>query len=261
MKRIFITLNDTIGVFKMKRSLFLVFAFLGLDAMQMEPAFFPAATLESEMVSPLMGRNNNNAQARQINFRNVPAIKSPVYAYVNATNEAGETALHIAAQDVQEEIYELLRKNGADETIKREDGKIPSECRPEECSICFEPLIHMLGKSNQCQHIFHKACLVSCLQRSNECPYCLTKVLTVADVESPSVGGKPITALMQAVHAGNLSEVTRLIDQAKPKQGIRAFIERVKKHPVYAVLLAATFVSVLVAEANLPPIDAETLAL
>lgn len=83
-------------------------------------------------------------------------------AHCNSTTCEGRTPLHIAAQRGNEELYEMLLAYGADETIKQKNGKTPIECRPEECSICFEQLIAELGKSHQCQHIFHKSCLVGC---------------------------------------------------------------------------------------------------
>ena len=53
-----------------------------------------------------------------------------------------------------------------------------------ECSICFEKINHDENNSIslECNHEFHKACILSWLNEKKECPICRLQVLT--DIES-----------------------------------------------------------------------------
>lgn len=169
-------------------------------------------------------------------------------ARCNSTSSEGRTPLHIAAERGNEELYDLLLAHGADETVIRKDGKTPSECRPEECSICFEPLLAELGKIRQCPHIFHKGCLVGWLQKSNECPYCRTIVGNVDDVVSDALVARPRTALMYFASKDNLSDLICSIDNHRGIFGAgRAYmINSISKSPLFATaLVAGGFIAVL----------------
>lgn len=43
----------------------------------------------------------------------------------------------------------------------------------DTCSVCLEDFTNMNDKTNlKCGHTFHVNCIISCLRKSNECPYC-----------------------------------------------------------------------------------------
>jgi len=272
----------------------------------MEP--LEAIYLNSE-ARPNSLTNNNNAMKAAVD-------DNPLEAFINAPNEVGETALHyaveqgnkavcelllinransnsasldgqtplhIAAGCNHKEIYKLLLSLGANEKVRNNDGKTPKECRPI-CSICLDPAIGNSVMSNQCIHIFHANCIANWLNKSQECPECRTPIIGVHAVQRIANKGQQLTELMQAVHTENLLEVTRLIDQATPKQEAHAevaklidqvtrvaqaeiarsinevrlqqeaetFIERVKKHPVYAMVLLGTTVACLFGNGDVP---------
>ena len=41
------------------------------------------------------------------------------------------------------------------------------------CSVCLEDFTNTADKTNlKCGHTFHVNCIINCLRKSNECPYC-----------------------------------------------------------------------------------------
>ena len=45
------------------------------------------------------------------------------------------------------------------------------------CSICFEGMVSDLSVT-KCAHLFHKECLVKCLQDEKACPLCRAEINT-----------------------------------------------------------------------------------